>query len=60
MRWLKDGNMKKEDKTIFYNGRKDGKHENGVGFVVSEDALPQVKKFTAVNDMLYSTHMSDF
>lgn len=25
------------------SGRKDGRHENGVGFVVSEDTLPQVK-----------------
>jgi len=29
--------MKKEDKTIFYSGRKDGKHENGVEFVMNDD-----------------------
>ncbi|KAF0713600.1 craniofacial development protein 2-like, partial [Aphis craccivora] len=29
IRWPNDGNMKKDDKTIFYSGRKDGRHENG-------------------------------
>jgi exonuclease III len=43
IRWPNDGNMKNDDKTIFYSGRKDGRHENGVGFVVSDDTLPQVK-----------------
>jgi hypothetical protein len=52
IRWPNDGNMKKDDKTIFYSGRKDGRHENGVGFVVSDDTLPQVKKFTAVNNRI--------
>jgi len=36
IRWPNDGNMKKEDKIIFYSGRKDGRHENNVGFVVSD------------------------
>jgi exonuclease III len=44
--------MKKEDNTIFYNGRKDERHENGVRFIVNDDTLPQVKGFTAVNDRL--------
>lgn len=35
--------MKKENKTTFYSGRKNGRHENGVEFIVSEDALPQLK-----------------
>ncbi|KAL4097205.1 hypothetical protein QTP88_022016 [Uroleucon formosanum] len=52
IRWPNEGSMKKEDKTIFYSGRKDGKHENGVDFIVSDDTLPQVKDFTAVNDRL--------
>ncbi|XP_008181757.1 uncharacterized protein LOC103309033 [Acyrthosiphon pisum] len=39
--------MKKEDITIVYSGRKDGRHENGVGFIVSDDILSQVKDFTA-------------
>jgi len=44
--------MKKENKTIFYSERKDGPHKNGVGFIVSDDTLPQLKEFKAVNDRL--------
>lgn len=53
IRWPNEGSMKKEDKTIFYSGRKDGRHENGLGFIVSNDTLPQVKEFMAVNDRLW-------
>ncbi|XP_022181589.1 uncharacterized protein LOC111041595 [Myzus persicae] len=38
--------------------RKNGKHENGVGFVVSDDTLPQVKEFTAVNDRICYIRLS--
>lgn len=43
IRWPNDGNMKKEDKIIFYSERKVGRHEDGVEFVVSDDKLPHVK-----------------
>lgn len=42
MRWRNDKTTK-EDKTIFFSGRQDERHENGVGFVVSDDMLTQVK-----------------
>lgn len=44
--------MKKDVKTIFYSGRKDGRHENSVEFVVSKDTLPQLKEITEINDQI--------
>jgi len=40
-----EGSLRKDDKTIFYSGNRDGKFENGVGFVVSEIILPYVEDF---------------
>lgn len=39
--------MSKEDKTIFYSGRKDEIHKHGVGLVVSKDilVLSQLKEY---------------
>jgi len=47
-RWPNYGSIKKENKTIFYNGKMDGRHENRVGFVMSKDILSNVKGFKAV------------
>jgi hypothetical protein len=52
MRWSGEGSLKKDDKTIFYIGNRDGKFENGVGFVVSENILPYVKDFQAINERI--------
>ncbi|KAL4083660.1 hypothetical protein QTP88_028976 [Uroleucon formosanum] len=52
MRWPGEGSLKKDDKTIFYSGNRDGKFENGVGFVISENILPHVKDFQAINERM--------
>jgi len=41
IRWPGEGSLKKDDKTIFYSGNRDGKFENGVGLCV--------KDFQAIN-----------
>ncbi|VVC24931.1 Hypothetical protein CINCED_3A025737 [Cinara cedri] len=52
MIWPGKGSLRKDDKTIFYSGNRDGKFENGVGFVVSENILPYVKDFQAINERM--------
>lgn len=49
VRWPGEENLKNNDKTIFYSGNRNGKFENGVGFVLSESILPHVKTFQAIN-----------
>lgn len=52
VRWPGEGNIKKDDKTIFYSGNRNGKYENGVGFVVNEPILPHVKTFQAISERI--------
>jgi len=52
VRWLGEGDMRTNGMTIFYSGSSIGKHENGVGFLVNDQLLPCVKKFTPVNDRI--------
>ncbi|KAF0682285.1 craniofacial development protein 2-like, partial [Aphis craccivora] len=52
VRWPGEGNIKKDDKTIFYSGNRNGKYENGVGFAVSEPILTHVKTFQAINERI--------
>jgi len=44
--------LKKENMTFFYSGSEDKKHENGVGIMIHDNILPQVKIFKAINDRL--------
>jgi exonuclease III len=52
IRWPNSGNLKKDNITIFYSGTANGKHENGVGFIVHDKTLPNVKTFSAFNDRM--------
>ncbi|VVC39774.1 Reverse transcriptase domain [Cinara cedri] len=52
MRWPGKGSLRKDDKTFFYSGNRDGKFENRVGFVVSENISPYVKDFQAINKLI--------
>ncbi|XP_050439094.1 uncharacterized protein LOC126844740 [Adelges cooleyi] len=44
--------MKKDNKTFFYSGTDGGKHENGVGFMVNEKVLHNIKTFIPVDDRI--------
>ncbi|XP_016664458.1 craniofacial development protein 2-like [Acyrthosiphon pisum] len=44
--------MRTNGMTIFYSRSSNGKHENGVGFLVNDQLLPSIKKFTPVNDRI--------
>lgn len=44
MRWPGERSLRKDDR--------DGKFENGVGFVRSENILPNVKDFQAINERM--------
>jgi len=52
VRWPGEGNIKKNDKTIFNSGNRNGKFENGLGFVINESILPHVKTFQAINERI--------
>ncbi|KAE9521335.1 hypothetical protein AGLY_018266 [Aphis glycines] len=52
IRWTGNGNIKKENITLFYSGSENGKHENGVGFMIQDKILPGIKHFSAVSDRL--------
>jgi exonuclease III len=38
--------------TLFYSGTNNGRHENGVGFMINEKILHNTKSFTPVNDRI--------
>ncbi|KAL4125800.1 hypothetical protein QTP88_010040 [Uroleucon formosanum] len=52
VRWPGEGDMRTNGMTLFYSGSSNGKHENGVGFLVNDQLLPSIKKFTPVNDRI--------
>lgn len=52
LRWTGNGNIKSENYTIFYSGSENSKHEYGLGFMISDLILPNVKDFTPVSDRL--------
>lgn len=52
MRWPNSGNLKKGNTTLFYRCTTNGKHENGVGFMIHDKILPNVKIFSAFNDRI--------
>jgi len=49
-RWPGQGNLKTNNWTYFYSGGL--AHQAGVGFVVSDKLLPNVKRFEAINDRI--------
>lgn len=51
----KEQKYEKEGKAIFYSGRKDGRHGNGVRFIVSEDTFKRIHGSKRPN-MLYATN----
>lgn len=52
MRWPGNSNLKSGRVTLFYSGSNNGKHENGVGFIIKDSSLNLVKKFEPVNDRI--------
>lgn len=52
VRWPGNGNIKSGNYTVFYSGTENNRHENGVGFLINDSILPNVKKFTAINERL--------
>ncbi|KAL4152688.1 hypothetical protein QTP88_000521 [Uroleucon formosanum] len=50
VRWTGEGNLKSKKHTIFYSGGQ--RHERGVGFIVSNEYLPYIKRFEPYNDRL--------
>jgi len=36
IKWPNNGNLQKENITIFYSGPNNGKHENGKGFMIHD------------------------
>ncbi|XP_015370947.1 PREDICTED: craniofacial development protein 2-like [Diuraphis noxia] len=52
MRWAGTSNVKSDNLTLFYSGPNNGKHENGVDYVIKDSLINQVKKFEPVNDRL--------
>lgn len=48
--WTGTGHLKLEKHTVFYSGGT--KHEKGVGFIVSDQVLQNVKRFEAINDRI--------
>lgn len=49
MRWLESGDIHIEDHRVFYSGRTDGKHEHGVGMILSQKIGRCVKSFTPIS-----------
>lgn len=58
IRWPNNGNLKKGNITLFYSGTSNGKHENGVGFMIHDKILPNVKTFSAFNDRICYIHIA--
>ncbi|KAL4113922.1 hypothetical protein QTP88_017474 [Uroleucon formosanum] len=58
IRWP-EGSVKTEGMTLFYSGNKNGRHINGVGFLVSELLLPHVKHFEPINDRICYMRIAD-
>lgn len=52
IRWPGSGNLKSENMTVFFSGKNNGKHDNGVGFVIKSSVLRLVKKFELINDRI--------
>lgn len=59
IRWTGNGNIKKENITLFYSGSENGKHEYGVGFMVQDKVLPCIKYFLAVSDRICCIRIAD-
>lgn len=63
VRWPGKGSVKSGNHTIlyffFYIGSKNNRHENGVGFLVSDSILPNIKTFTAINERICVVHIKE-
>lgn len=57
VRWPGNGSAKSGSHTIFYSGSKSNKHEYGVGFLVSDSILPNIKSFTAIDERIAFIHI---
>jgi exonuclease III len=51
VRWTGEGSLKTGNWTVFHSGGDE--HQDGVGFIVNDKILHRVKKFKAVNVMLF-------
>jgi len=45
VRWPDSGKIKTGNTTLFYSGNNNGRHENGVGFMINEKILYNTKSF---------------
>jgi exonuclease III len=52
VRWPRSGNIRSGNHTIFYSGSEDGKYEYGVGLLIDNSMITNMKEFTAINDRL--------
>lgn len=50
--WLGIGNVQSGNSTIFFSGKESGKHELGVGFIVSNSIMSSIKLFMPVRGRL--------
>jgi len=57
VRLLGNGNVKSGSHIIFYSGLRSNRHENGVGLLVSDSILLNIKSFTAINERMCFIHI---
>lgn len=50
--WPGNGSVKSGNYTLLYSGSRSNRHEYGVGFLVSDSILPNIKSFTATNERM--------
>lgn len=52
IRWPGIGSFKHKETTIFYSGGKDNRHIFGVGIMINNRLLENVKRFEAINERI--------
>lgn len=52
IKWPGNGSFKHKETTIFYSGCEDSKHAFGVGFMLNNRLLENVKRFEAINERI--------
>ena len=52
IRWPGQGRKDMKDGSIFYSGRREGKHEEGVGFYIKKEIVPDVCEFEPISSRI--------
>jgi exonuclease III len=55
IKWPGSGNLKSRNMTVFFSGKNNGKHENGIDFIIKTSLSKLVKKFEPINDRIRYT-----